>query len=180
MYTNFASGNITAVESRLCEGILGSLKLRISQRPPHTGLKWTLHKHLSKPRLASYKPAVAPKQRNEEDNGVNGVVQAVVRLHTLQSLQHLKRVSLRDAQGRLIQRDIVVDLNGREVPPLEEGEVPKDAKEAVEYFVIQKSVRKSKEGPWKIWGTAEEMTTEQILREDQKTRKIALAKDANA
>ena len=176
MYTNFASGNLSYLEPRLCEGILGSLKQRVSQRSPNTALKWTLHKHLSKPRLASYKAALMPKQKDQLSGESNGVVQAVVRLHTLQSLQHLKRITLRDDMGKIVEREVVVDVHGREVPPVEDGAVPKDAKEAVEYFVIQKSLRKGKEGPWKVWGTAEEMTMERINREDKKRQQMSLGK----
>ena len=179
MYTNFANGNLAPVEPRLCEGIFGSLKQRISQRSPNTALKWTLHKHLSKPRLASYKAALMPKQKDQSSSESNGVIQAVVRIHTLQSLQHLKRIHLRDSSGDLVEREVVVDVHGREVPSVEDGAVPRDAKEAVEYFVIQKSLRKSKEGPWKIWGTAEEMTMERINREDKKRQNMTLAKPAS-
>ncbi|KAK5133452.1 hypothetical protein LTR08_007694 [Meristemomyces frigidus] len=179
MYTNFASGNLAPIESRLCEGIFGSLKRRISQRPLNTGLKWTLHKHLSKPRLASYRPGIQPGQKGGSRTEVNGVVQAVVRIHSLQSLQHTKRVSLKGANGKTLVREIVVDAHGRELQPVAEGAVPKDAKEAVEYFVIQQNVRKSKAGPWKIWGTAEEMTLEQIRKQDKKSEAMSLAKNAN-
>ncbi|KAK4539852.1 hypothetical protein LTR36_010313 [Oleoguttula mirabilis] len=168
MYTLFASGNLAPIESRICEGLLGSLRSRIGQRPPNTALRWTLHKYLSRPKVASYRAAIMPAQKGETSSEKNGAVQAVVRIHSLQSLQHVKRVSTRDAAGHIAVREVVVDAQGREVAPVAEGEVPKDAKESVEYLVVQKSLRRSREGPWMIWGTAEETTLEKIRREDKK------------
>lgn len=164
MYTHFAAGNLQPVEGQICDGMLKSLRARLQQRAPGTSLKWTLHKHLSRPRLVSYKAAVLPPGKHETSRERNGLAQAVVRIHSLQSLQHVKRVSTRDAQNRLTTRDVVVDAQGRELPPLAAGAVPKDAKEAVEYIVVQRSLRKSREGPWKLWGTAEETTPARLKK----------------
>ena len=65
-----------------------------------------------------------------------------------------------------------MDAQGRDWPgpvPLdpEEG-ARKVAKESVEYFVVQKSLRKSKEGPWKLWGQTEEMTLDKLARQERK------------
>jgi len=175
MYTHFASGNLAPMESQICEGLLGSLRSRVSQRNANTSLKWTLHKYLSRPRLASYRAAVYPSQKGETASERNGLVQAVVRIHSLQSLQHVKRTSSRDATGKLTVREVLADAQGRELEPVAEGALPKDAKESVEYFVIQKSLRRGKEGPWMVWGTAEETTLEKIRREDKKAQQDLLA-----
>lgn len=179
MYTNFASGNLAPVEGRICEGLLKSLKGRVSQRSPNTALRWTLHRYLSRPKLASYKAAIMPQQKGETRSEANGMVQAVVRIHSLQSLQHVKRVSARDATGKLTVREVVVDAQGRELEPVVEGAVPKDAKESVEYLVVQKSLRRSKESQWMVWGTTEETTLEKVRREDKKYAQNLLAKPAS-
>lgn len=173
MYTHFASGNLAPIEGQLCEGMLGSLRMRVSQRPINTGLRWTLHKYLSRPKLMSYKPAIAPGVKGETSSERNGVVQAVVRIHSLQSLQHVKRVGSRDAQNKMVVREVLVDAQGRELEPLEEGVVPRDAKELLEFFVVQKSLRRGKEGPWMVWGTTEETTMDKIRREDKMHAKAA-------
>lgn len=173
MYTHFANGSLAAMEGRICEGLMGSLRARISKRAPNTSLRWTRHQLVSRPKLVSYKAAIMPGPKGETKSEKNGVVQAVVRIHSLQSLQHVRRTSSRDQNGKLTVREVVVDAQGREVAPVEEGEVPKDAKEGVEYLVVQKSLRRGKEGPWMVWGDAAETTLEQIRLED---RKAALEK----
>ncbi|TKA36248.1 hypothetical protein B0A55_13680, partial [Friedmanniomyces simplex] len=50
----------------------------------------------------------------------------------------------------------------------EEGRVPRDAKESVEYFVVQKSLRAGKQSEWMVWGTTEETEVGELLKE--KTR----------
>lgn len=178
MYTLFAEGNLVGMESRICSGLLSSLKARLGQRVANTHLRWTLHKYLSKSRIMSYKSAVIPAAKGETSRERNGVVQVVVRIHSLQSLQHVKRVTARDQRGKSVVKEVVVDAQGREVPESEgAGAVPKDAKESIEYFVVQKSLRKSKEGPWMVWGTAEEMTLDRLkkMKPEQKgTRAVAV------
>ena len=43
--------------------------------------------------------------------------------------------------------------------------VPRDAKAITEYFVIQKTLRSGKEGPWTVWGTTEESSVEAVRKE---------------
>ncbi|KAK5113155.1 hypothetical protein LTR85_010973 [Meristemomyces frigidus] len=179
MYTHFASGNMAPMEGRICEGLLGSLRSRIGQRPPNTALRWTLHRYLSRPRLVSYRAAIMPGQKGETSSEKNGAVQAIVRIQSLQSLQHVRRTSSRDATGKLTVKEVIVDAQGREVAPVEEGEVPRDAKESVEYLVVQKSLRRSREGPWMIWGTAEETTLDKVRKEDKKHSQDLLVKPAS-
>ncbi|KAI7567596.1 hypothetical protein KC346_g20701, partial [Hortaea werneckii] len=178
MYEHFAAGNLTPMENQICEGMLGSLRSRIAQRNPNTGLKWTLHKYLSRPKLASYRAAIFPEQKGEKNTERNGIIQAVVRIHSLQSLQHIKRMSTRDANQKLVVREVPVDSQGREMEPLQEGAVPANAKDAVEYVVIQKMIRKGKEGRWMIWGTTEETTMSKIKQEQNKSQQDLLGKSA--
>ncbi|KAI7339142.1 hypothetical protein KC315_g1390 [Hortaea werneckii] len=178
MYEHFAAGNLTPMENQICDGMLGSLRSRIAQRNPNTGLKWTLHKYLSRPKIASYRTALFPEQKGEKNTERNGVIQAVVRIHSLQSLQHIKRMSTRDANQKLVVREVSVDSQGRESEPLKEGAVPANAKDAVEYVVVQKMIRKGKEGRWMIWGTTEETTMSQIKQDQNKSQQDLLGKNA--
>ncbi|KAK5114660.1 hypothetical protein LTR62_002233 [Meristemomyces frigidus] len=183
MYTAFAQGGLAAMESKICEGLLGSLKRRVAQRESNTRLKWTVHKYLSPPRRMSYKAAAFPAQAGAGEQGTNGLVQAVVRIHSVQSLRHIKTVSTRLRDGRVESREVVVDSSGREVGVLreveareDEGVVPATAKETVEYFVVQKSLRNGKEGQWMVWGTTEAMTVERARREAESNgRKVLKA-----
>ena len=178
MYTAFAAGNVSALEGQVCPGLLGSLRARIAQRAPNTSLRWTVHKYLSRPRLVSYKAALMPglKKSASEKTEKNGFVQAVVRIHSLQSLQHVKRVNVRLAGGKQVEtREVLIDAQGRELPEEEQqqqdnGKVPRNAKESVEYFVIQKALRRSKEGPWMVWGSAEETTLDKIRAPGKKSQ----------
>ena len=51
--------------------------------------------------------------KNKEEQ--NGIVQAIVRIHSLQSLQHVKRVTSKDRKGKLVTRELLADSAGREV-----------------------------------------------------------------
>lgn len=169
MYEAFAAGDLAPIQSDICSGLLTSLRARIGQRPSNTHLKWTLHKHLSQPRLVSYKCGLLPgadgrpvKVKDQQ----NGVVQAIIKIHSLQSLQHVRTSTYRD-RGQLIRKETLVDSQGRELPAEEDPDAAarRNAKETVEYFVIQKVLRLSREGPWMVWGTAEETSLEKLERE---------------
>ena len=179
MYEHFGSGNIQPIELSICGGLLGSLRARISERPPNVMLKWTLHEYLSSPKLVSYKAAVAPRPKGAPPGDSTGIKQAVVRIHTLQSLQHVKRMHVKE-KGVSFAKDIQVDVSGREL------QLPRDprenAKVMVEYVVVQKMMMRSKEGPWMIWGMTEETTVDKLKQEGRKEerRRKELKKEAQA
>ena len=165
MYEKFAAGNLEPIQAKLCQGLLSSLKSRIGQRPPGVFLKWSIEDYISKPRLVSYKATIMPGSKGIVKSDRNGVIQAVVRLHTRQSLQHVKRISRRQGGGTSTQ-EVLVDVQGREIQQSEK-DARKDAKELVEYVVVQKMIQKNKEGPWMIWGTTEEMTLDKLKRQEK-------------
>ena len=177
MYEAFAAGRLKPVEGEICTGLLSSLRARIAQRPPNTHLKWTLHKYLSKPRVVSYRAGLMPGaggKPSKDKTAQNGLLQATVRIHSLQSLQHVRTTSVRE-KGRLVAKETLVDSAGREIQQAGDGEdadasARKNAKETVEYFVIQKQLKRSKEGPWMVWGTAEETSVESVERMGQRRR----------
>ncbi|KAK0253711.1 hypothetical protein LTS02_012467 [Friedmanniomyces endolithicus] len=170
VYEHFAAGNLPPIEAKICEGFLGSLQRRIALRAPGTGIRWTVHRYLDKPRCVSFKAASFPFQKGELSTERNGVLQAVVRIRSLQSLQRVKKVSERGEEGKLVVREVVVDAQGNEVVGGEEDEdqVPRDAKEVVEYFVVQRNLRAGKDLPWMAWGTTEETKVADMLKGKKK------------
>jgi len=153
MYAAFAEGNLDRVKSQVCTGLFGSLRGRVQQRPMNTYLRWSVKRQLSAPKLCSYKAAVLPGPKGESAEERNAQIQAVVRLHTLQSLQHVKKVTKRVNQKLTTKEELV----GAE-----------EEKESVEYVVLQRTLRKGKMRDWQIWGFTNETSLQQLLREDAK------------
>ena len=104
----------------------------------------------------SYKAAQFPGPKHESKFECNAQVQAVVRLHTLQSLQNLKKITQRDSQGKLAV--------------VEQALQPPQSKESWEYLVLQKTLRKGRWNDWVVWGFADETTLAKI---DQQAGKKA-------
>ncbi|KAK5164324.1 uncharacterized protein LTR77_010019 [Saxophila tyrrhenica] len=173
MYSHFAAGNLDAIAPKLCPGLLSSLRNRIASRPPKTFQRWTLHRYLSSPSLVSMRTTLIPGTKDETRWTRNGVVQAVVRIHSVQSLQSVKRVNYTE-KGVKLSKDVMVDSTGREIAgapaPEVEAASERRAKEVVEYFVLQSVIRRSKLAPWMVWGTAEEMTVQKLEALDGKRR----------
>lgn len=153
MYTAFAQGNIESVQDKVCTGLFGSLRGRILQRAPNTFLRWSVKKQLSAPKLCSFKAAALPYEKSEDRTERNAQIQAVVKLHTLQSLQHAKKTSKREGK---------TNKNAGKIVTIEEDVGAEEEKESIEYVVIQRTLRKGKMGPWQVWGFADEMTLAQI------------------
>ncbi|KAK0260726.1 hypothetical protein LTR91_025246 [Friedmanniomyces endolithicus] len=167
VYSHFAAGTLLPMETKLCEGFLGSLRKRIALRAPNTGIRWTVHEYLSAPKCVSYKAAYYPPQKRELSTERNGVLQAVMRIRSLQSLQRVRKVSERNPDNVLVVRNVVLDAQGNEVVSLEEGAVPKDANESMEYFVVQRSLRLGKDSHWVVLGTTEETKVEEMLKDSK-------------
>ncbi|KAF1344828.1 hypothetical protein BDV97DRAFT_303927 [Delphinella strobiligena] len=152
MYTNFAKGTIDNMRAKLCESIHESLKGRIVSRPPNTSLRWTLHRYIGSPRVVSHK--YMPLSAGVKDKyKQTALQQAVVRIRSMQSLERVRKVRGRDGKVSAV---------------VEEGSSGPEGKEVVEYFVVQRMTRKGKVGPWKVWGTTEEMTLEKLEAEEKK------------
>lgn len=149
MYTAFASGNLESVSGKVCTGLFGSLRGRVAQRAPNTYLRWSVKKQLSAPKLVSFKAAVLPGPPGELKEERNAQVQAVVRLHTLQGLQHVKRVTKR---------------KGDKISTEEELVGPEEEKESVEYVVLQRTLRRGRTNDWQVWGFANETDLQTLQR----------------
>ena len=96
-----------------------------------------------------------PGPKGERDDERNAQIQAVVKLHTLQSLQHVKRVTKRVNNKIVTQEELI----GAE-----------EEKESVEYVVVQKTLRKGKMNNWQLWGFTNETSLSQLLKEDAKEK----------
>ncbi|KAK3111959.1 hypothetical protein LTR53_012253 [Teratosphaeriaceae sp. CCFEE 6253] len=179
--TRLAEGNLAPIEARLCEGFLMSLRTRIAQRAPDRALKWTLHKYLGPPKTVSYKATMMPIQPGEQATQRNGCLQAVVRIRSLQSLRQVRKVSTKDAGGKVVgSREVFVDAAGRVTGVVgEEGDaVPGGAKETTEHLVVQKSIRVGKASPWMVWGTTEETSMDALRAEWKRAAKVKQAAKA--
>lgn len=173
VYTQLAKGNLEPVQNFVVPGFLGSLRARIAQRQSGTSLRWVLHEHKTQPKLASFRVAMFPPGTGETNKQRKGAIQAVVRLHTLQSLQHVRLRPTRKGQA---PEEVLVDAQGKELPLSEqtEAEARKNAKELVEYIVLQKLIRNSREGAWKVWGTTDETTLDKVKQLEAKANQSAL------
>lgn len=166
MYNHFAAGTISQIEDKLAPGLAGSLRNRLSGRAPNTALLWTLHKYLGNPELMSFKFTVFPDGSDKEKMGI---AQAVVKIKSKQSLQHVERKRTKDpSTGKEIVKEVVVDERGNAVPEEElENNREKSAKILTEYLVVQRHMKKSKFERWHIWGTTEETSVAKMEKQEQ-------------
>lgn len=145
MYTAFAAGDVTSLDTLCCDGLHSNLRRRIMQRPRGQTLRWE-YEQVKRPRVISYRGHVVPK--SQTGGQLLGTRQLIVRLVSRQRLTKSKASETKmDAA---------------------EGEW----KDMVEYVVIQKRLLNGEEGPWMIWGMAEETSLE-TLQEWQKMLKRA-------
>lgn len=160
MMESFASGNLVPVSDILCPGLLTSLRRRISERAPQTALRWR-YEQVARPKLMSVRAAIMP-QSGEAEGQQNGIVQAIVRITSGQSVQRVKTIKVSKAGNTREKEDriVVIDSAG-DIVPEDLQEVP-TPKRSVEYVVLQSVLRRSKMGPWMIWGMAEETTVEKL------------------
>lgn len=175
MYRHFAMGDLSPIEKKLSPGLVGSLRARISQRAANTSLQWSLERYLSQPKLVWFLVSVMdPKARSDEHTGI---IQAVVQIRSRQRLQRVQRVMGRDPEtGSRSVREVLVDSEGNAVPEDEmERERGRSTKDTTEYVVLQRLIRKSRPGPWFIWGTTEETTLPKLQKMNKQMQNLALA-----
>lgn len=182
MYVAFADGNVDAVQTKLHPGLRASLQARISQRQPNISLAWALHQYLSAPKCVAYQFALAnPKAPKTEKMGI---AQAIVRMHSRQSLQKvISRKFTNRATGRTQTEHVPIDSHGNYVydPLKREQELARNTKDTVEYIVIQKFYVAGKEGPWHIWGTVEETSSLAQYKKDMVAfEKLAMSQQQRA
>lgn len=157
MYKAFAAGDVNSLSDKVCTGLFGSLRGRLMNRAPNTFLRWEVKRQVAKPKLCSYKAAVLPGPKGESSAERNAQIQAVVKLHTIQSLQHVKKVQKREGH----HKRIVTAL---------ENIGAEEEKESIEYVVLQRTLRKGKVNPWQIWGFTEETSLAKIEQEEREKK----------
>jgi protein MBA1 len=163
MYTGLAKGDLRLVEQDLKPGLLASLRSRLAQRAPNSGMLWKLHGYTSRPKVMSFKFITLPGGSDEEKNGV---VQAVVRLRSKQSLVKVQKVRTKDETGRAVMRAVPVDEAGVPVPEAGMEELmERNSKVTTEYVVLQRMMKKGKFERWQMWGTAEESSLAKLERD---------------
>ncbi|CZT14812.1 uncharacterized protein RCC_00761 [Ramularia collo-cygni] len=162
MYRHFAAGTIAQLETKVSPGLMSSLRNRMSARAPNSALVWHLHKYFGKPEIVSFKFVLMPGGKADDKSGIE---QAVVKIKSKQSLQHIERVRTREPKGMAV-KEVVVDGQGKPVPvhQLEEHR-ERSAKITTEYVVVQRFLKKSEFGPWHLWGTTEETSVANMKKQ---------------
>jgi len=125
MYTAYAQGNLEKLRLICGDGLVETFKRRLMARGRNR-IEWKLHKYISPVRMVSHKA-------HYYGGGLDICRrQAVLRMHTLQSLTKYS------PQGK----------------PIEGSGKPK---EVLEYLVVETKGRKKQDSQsWFIWGTTEE------------------------
>ncbi len=134
MYTSFAEGNVPALRRVCNDGIFESFLGRLGQRPKNEIVKWELVDYNKRPRVITHRGARFPVEGA-------GVIQAVVRICSKQRLTRWRK----ERGGR----EVLVEGTGNE-------------KDVVEYVVIQRTIERWKGEEWRIWGTTNENTLDDI------------------
>ncbi|KAF7187751.1 hypothetical protein HII31_11090 [Pseudocercospora fuligena] len=177
MYKAFAAGNVTSgnIEGKLMPGFLKSLQSRINQRRQGEILQWKLHKYLERPRCVAYMFAMPDVKGSNEKR--TGIMQAIVRIRSQQSLMHVKRMRVLDPHGskQFVVADVPVDRDGQAIPEEKiEEEERKNRKDMTEYLVLQRLIRQGEVGEWQAWGTTTETGLEEIRKQEAATQKRLL------
>jgi protein MBA1 len=171
IYTAFAAGDLGPVKDKLAPGFYESLINHMREQRRDTVRQWRIERYVREPKVCSYRLAVMPaegaaakKSKAEQAANAYGMIQAVVRIHTVQSMLTRQKKRVWDEVTRSTKTQLV-PLNQRGVEISEAGaeEVRKaGAKETVEYFVIQRKFVHSKPQEWQAWGTTVESTPEKL------------------
>ncbi|KAF3894340.1 Mitochondrial inner membrane protein Mba1 [Trichophyton interdigitale] len=150
MYDHFASGNLGALQSYCCNGIFESFFKRVVRRPANSPeLIWKLHKYLKFPhsmtitgaRVVSDRAAALPNATGM------GIRQVIVRIQSRQSL--------------ITPPAPIARLSEKQIQDIEKQQKEKQ-KDCTEYIVLQRFMWGGKDGEWKVWGLADETTTEDL------------------
>jgi protein MBA1 len=170
IYGAFAKGDLRPVEDKMAQGFCDALRRHILERERATSREWRLERYVREPKVVSYRFAALPvdgeaaqkMSAKEQAAHTSGMVQAVVQIHSVQSLLTMKEKRVWNAETRKASTtQVPLNQRGEEISLEGAEEVRKaTAKETTEYFVIQRKVMQSKPGPWHAWGMANESTPE--------------------
>lgn len=148
-YTNH-SGNLGVLQTYCCNGIFESFFKRVIRRPLNSPeLIWKLHKYLKFPRSMTITGARVVSDRAAALPNVTGmgIRQVVVRIQSRQSL--------------ITPPAPIARLSEKQIQDIEKQQQEKQ-KDCTEYIVLQRFMIGGKDGEWKVWGLAEETTTEEL------------------
>jgi protein MBA1 len=198
IYTAFGNGDLAPVRDRLAPGFHDTLSQHIRERRPDTTRQWRLERYVGEPRVVSCivgllpneaEAATAAKAKTGQaetaaakakakkaakeaakaaKRDANGMLQAIVRIRSVQSLVTVARKRTWDrARRTTVEESVPLNQRGEEISAAGAEEVRKaTARESVEYFVVQKKIRHSRVDPdWQAWGAAQESTPERIAYE---------------
>lgn len=181
MYMAFAQGETEVRDmektGKLNPNFAKSLRKRIAQRPQGRGLRWKLHGFVGRPKCVSFQFAMLQDEFKLPKESRSGLVQAIVKIRSRQSLIHLDKVQVKDlSTGKYVLADVPVDRDGNEIPDDKMAEAEQRAmKENVEYFVVEKVLRWGEWQEWRAWGTAQETTVETLkMKEKQRQRELGV------
>lgn len=170
MYTAFAASDVETLRRICAEGLLGSLRTRISHRAPNERFDWTLHQMIGKPRVVSNRAAMLPFGKE------SALRQVVVKIRSRQSLG--RKVVQPGAKGKNVpsaparntsrnakssNREDSSQLGSTSQEDLVISSHPGEEKEVTEYVVIQRRMWNGKEEPWILWGLTEETPLEAVV-----------------
>ncbi|PGH26695.1 hypothetical protein AJ80_01641 [Polytolypa hystricis UAMH7299] len=177
MYTAFAEGNINQLDKICCAGLKDDLRLRIARRPRTAQkLTWTLHKYTKFPYTPTFSGARIVADRAAAlpggMGGSMGVRQTVVRIKSTQST--IKPTGNNKTKGGDQQQQ-------QQQQPSAEDQQQMEAvkKDCVEYLVLQKLTFQGEEGPWKVWGLADETTIESMDEDPVFSDKLSVKEKYN-
>lgn len=175
IYTALAAGDLRPVEKKLNPGFMKSLQSRINQRPQGETLQWKLHKYLEKPKCVAFQFGV-PSIHGPNTQRM-GIMQAVIRIRSQQSLFHVNRMRIRDPDNpkQFVVADVLVDRQGKAIPEEElPAEEERSKKELIEYFVLERMLVKGEVGKWQAWGMTQETTLEDLKRKEAQRQRALL------
>lgn len=168
MYTALAGGEVELgkIERRLHPGLKSSLRARIAQRAPNTFMQWKLHRYMAPRECVYFKFGLLDMSGPRTER--TGMIQAVVRIKSQQSLLTFQRRRIKDPanpRGPPVMTEVPVDRDGKVIVDFDqEVEERQSLKTVEEYFVIERTLFKGVLGPWRAWGTTHETTLAEIRK----------------
>lgn len=156
MYTGFAAGDVSGLDSICCDSLHSTLRRRIIQRPKDQLMQWE-YVQVKKPKLVSHRGLEIPKSQT---GGAS--------------------VALRQIIVRLVSRQRIVKWTRKSGMQQDDDGGGKDV---VEYVVLQTRLLDGVESPWLVWGMAEETSFEELemwLEQQRKAKRTTVVPRASA
>lgn len=175
MYTALAGGEVELgkIEGRINPLLKFSLRARIAQRAPNTFMQWKLHRYMAPRECVYFKFGLFDMEGPSTKR--TGIMQAVVRIKSQQSLLTFQRRRIKDPanpRGPMVEAEVPVDRDGEVIVDFDqEAEERQSLKTVEEYFVIERTLINGVLGQWRAWGTIQETTLEKIRKMEKEKEK---------